>query len=354
MNSDSDWDALVSFLPLDWEEMASRHGALTRLRGFDSSEALLRTLLIHLAQGCSLRETAVQAQRGGVASVSDVAILKRLRKSEEWLQTLCQKMCQEHLVAIPFSAGGFRLIAVDATSVSEPGSTGTNWKLHYALEMPSLTCAHFELTDQTGAEKLERFPLRQGDLVLADRAYCGIPNIQWALTRGAHALVRMKVSQDNFYAPDSTKPFDFLGPGRELEENQTTQWNGFLGKPGCQRVPGRLCLLKRSEKVTEMAREKILREARKKGSAVRERTLQAAAYVGLFCTVREPDLPAAGELFEIYRFRWQVELAFKRLKSLTGFGHLPKRDPVSCRAWLYGKLLVGLLVDKMAQADFFP
>ena len=102
-----------------------------------------------------------------------------------------------------------------------------------------------------------------------------------------------------------------------------------------------------------MARGKILREARKRGNTVRERTLQAAAYVGLFCTVQKPDLPAA-ELFEIYRFRWQVELAFKRLKSLTGFGHLPKHDPVSCRAWLYGKLLVGLLVDKMAQADFFP
>ena len=44
--------------------------------------------------------------------------------------------------------------------------------------------------------------------------------------------------------------------------------------------------------------------------------------------------------------RWQVELVFKRSKSLAGLGHLPKRNPVSARAWLCGKLLVALLVEK--------
>ena len=46
------------------------------------------------------------------------------------------------------------------------------------------------------------------------------------------------------------------------------------------------------------------------------------------------------------RLRWQVELVFKRFKSLVGLGHLPKHDPTSARAQLYGKLLVALLVEK--------
>jgi hypothetical protein len=352
MNSDSDWNVLLSFLPSDWEALASRHGALTRLRGFDSAESLLRTLMIHLGQGCSLRETAVRAQRGGVAAVSDVAILKRLRRAEAWLHALCQRLCETTPAPSLLAQSRFRLVAVDATCISEPGSTGTDWKLHYALEMPSLTCVHFELTDCSGAEKLERFPIGHGDLVLADRAYCGIPGLRWALAQKANVLVRMKVSQGNFYLPGSAEPFDFLDAARDFKVGEMTEWSGFLGKPDALRVPGRLCLMRRPEEVAAMAREKAMREARKKGRQVRERTLRAADYVGLFCTLQGEILTA--ELFDLYRFRWQVELAFKRLKSITDFGHLPKRDPASCRAWLYGKLLVGLLVDKMAVSPFFP
>ena len=45
--------------------------------------------------------------------------------------------------------------------------------------------------------------------------------------------------------------------------------------------------------------------------------------------------------------RWQIELVFKRLKSLAQLGHVPKHDDRSSRAWLYGKLLVTLLAQKL-------
>ncbi len=38
---------------------------------------------------------------------------------------------------------------------------------------------------------------------------------------------------------------------------------------------------------------------------------------------------------------------FQRFKSLAELGHLPKRDDESAKAWLYGKLLVALLVEKL-------
>jgi hypothetical protein len=49
----------------------------------------------------------------------------------------------------------------------------------------------------------------------------------------------------------------------------------------------------------------------------------------------------------LYRRRWQIELLFKRLKSLALIGHVPKHDARSSRAWLYGKLLVALLAEKL-------
>ena len=53
------------------------------------------------------------------------------------------------------------------------------------------------------------------------------------------------------------------------------------------------------------------------------------------------------DIMEWYRLRWQVELVFKRFKSLARLGHLPKHDDESARAWLYGKLLTALLTEKL-------
>jgi len=56
---------------------------------------------------------------------------------------------------------------------------------------------------------------------------------------------------------------------------------------------------------------------------------------------------SAAEVLESYRMRWQIELVFKRLKSLAQLGHVPKHDDRSSRAWVYGKLLVALLAQKL-------
>ena len=54
-----------------------------------------------------------------------------------------------------------------------------------------------------------------------------------------------------------------------------------------------------------------------------------------------------GQVLDLYRLRWQIELVFKRMKSILGLGHLPKKDPLSAQAWLEGKLFTGLLIERM-------
>ena len=82
---DEDWGVLASFLPGNWQQLAAHTGALRGLRKDKSPENLLRTLLIHLGCGHSLRETVVRARQAHLADLSDVALLKRLRKSRDWL-----------------------------------------------------------------------------------------------------------------------------------------------------------------------------------------------------------------------------------------------------------------------------
>src|SRR3954451_15903024 len=98
------WQTLLSLFPAQWRERAVESGAIERLRGFPSEEALLRTLLLHVANGLSLRETALQARLAHVANVSDVALLKRLRISEEWLRSLCLDLLGETGVAVVASS----------------------------------------------------------------------------------------------------------------------------------------------------------------------------------------------------------------------------------------------------------
>ncbi len=79
---DEDWDVLVSFFPQDWRELAQDTGALKGLRKDKTVDNLLRTLLLHLGCGHSLRETVVRARQAHLADLSDVALLKRLKKSK--------------------------------------------------------------------------------------------------------------------------------------------------------------------------------------------------------------------------------------------------------------------------------
>jgi hypothetical protein len=85
-----------------------------------------------------------------------------------------------------------------------------------------------------------------------------------------------------------------------------------------------------------------------RGKVVSPETWQYAQYVLVFTTLSSASATAR-QVLECYRLRWQVELTFKRLKSIAQLGHVPKHDDQSTRAWLYGKLFVALLSQKLAR-----
>src|ERR1700681_1213640 len=95
--AEENWKVLTSLFPAGWQQMAWQSGAVERLRRFSSSEMLLRTLMLHVARGYSLRETVVRAKLANWADISDVALLKRLRNSEEWLRLLCTELLRENV-----------------------------------------------------------------------------------------------------------------------------------------------------------------------------------------------------------------------------------------------------------------
>src|SRR5690606_16000640 len=79
------WQAIWRHLPAGWEEAAYQQGALVRRRGVGSARALLQLILTYAVGEKSLRQVGIWGTLSGVAPISDVAILKRLRQSRRWL-----------------------------------------------------------------------------------------------------------------------------------------------------------------------------------------------------------------------------------------------------------------------------
>ena len=344
---DEDWAVVLSFLPADWRELARATGALKGLRKDKSVDALLRTLLLHLACGHSLRETVVRARKAKLADLSDVALLKRLRKSGGWLQALCVALFREQGIALS-GDGGFQVRAFDATVVKEPGRTGALWRLHYSVRLPSLACDFFKLTPARGrgtGEAFAQFPVGEGDFVLADRAYSTAAGLHHVVSAGGHVIVRVNTGSLPLRTRDGA-PFDLLAQVAVLKRVGAVRSWPVLAVGNGIAVPGRVCAIAKTQEAIGLAQRKLRKEAARKGKQVQPRTLEFARCVIVFTTLPEAAF-AAAQVLEWYRTRWQVELVFKRFKSLAQLGHLPKSDDESARAWLYGKLLVALLVEKL-------
>jgi hypothetical protein len=117
---------------------------------------------------------------------------------------------------------------------------------------------------------------------------------------------------------------------------------------GSQKIAGRLCGIRKSEAAVQRAQRKLaLKQQNGKGKDTPENR-EYACYVLVFTTLPK-DRATARQVLECYRLRWQIELTFKRLKSIVRLGHVPKHDDQSSRAWLYGKLFVALLSQKLAR-----
>ena len=353
-----DWELVTRFLPEDWERMARVTRALRRTKKFADASSLLRTLLIHLAAGCSLKETAARARRGGLAQVSGVAVWKRLREAGEWFRWMAQALMARWVERLPHAVlpGGYRLRLVDASTVSEPGSTGSDWRLHYAVELGTLQCDFVEVTDVKTGESFKRFPVQAGDLLIGDRAYANPPGVAHVVRNGGEVLVRLTRTNLPLETPEG-RPFALVKRLEGLRRTEVGHWACRVKSDRSDEghLAGRVCAIRKSRAAAERTRTELLREAKKDKRDVHPDTLTLASYVVIFTTVPAERLSATAAL-EVYRGRWQIELVFKRLKSLLALGHLPKKDPQGAKAWLLGKLLVAFLVEAFIHAGeaFFP
>jgi hypothetical protein len=234
-------------------------------------------LMLHVARGYSLRETVVRAKLANWTNISDVALLKRLRNSEERLRCLCVELLREN-VAYRLEEGIGRTIRIiDGTIVREPGKTGSQWRILYSIRLPSLVCDFFEVTATIGegtGESFSRLPVGPHELIVADAGYCSIAGIEYVQQHGADVLVRVN--------PQSFRRV--LRTGQTHLSSSTianTAHSRAIGRMvGCPAwamllCSGRLCAVRKSDRAIRWAHRRLHRKASKKQMITRPETLGA-------------------------------------------------------------------------------
>jgi Transposase DDE domain len=351
---DESWAVVRALLPDNLEEVARQTGLVKRLRGFDNAELILRLLLMH-GSGLSLEQAAARAAEQGLAKISAVTLFNRLQQSEAFLGFLAKHVLsglQQRLGAGRWPQG-LKYRIIDATEVTEPGATGSNWRVHYSLRLPELACDHFEVTDYRQGETFKRWGFAPDEVALADRAYSHREALAGLLEGGTRFVVRLNTS---VFALENAHGHrrNLLKLVKPLKVGHAAEWDLWFSWAK-RRYPVRLCAVRKSAAAAARSQAKAHRRAQQERVHLRERTLEFAQFV-LVLTSLEATVWTSAAVLELYRCRWQVELAFKRLKSLLQLGHLPKKDPAGARAWMQMKLLLALLVERLLfDAEFiFP
>lgn len=356
-----EWPFLLTLLPADLEASARTYRAFQRARGVTCAADLLRLAFAYSYAGLSLRDTATWARQAGVATLSDVAVLNRLRGAAPWLGQLLLRTLAARGVVAPRGAGGLRLRLVDATTVSRPGAKGTDYRLHLGYQLETQQIDRLEVTGAAGGESLVRSGSAPGDVLVADRGYAHRRGFAAVVAAGGHLLVRLCWHSVPLQHPDGT-PFDLLAALRDLPAGAVGAWEvatrpeaATKKAPAVPAVPGRLIAVRRSPAAAEAARRRVRQEARRKGRTPDARSLETAGFLFIFTTVPAAALSAA-QVLEVYRFRWQIELTFKQLKSLLFLDELAAKDDALCQTFLYTKLLAMLLIEDLSRRwiDFSP
>lgn len=323
------WEMALSFLPEDLDGLARETGSITRPRRVLSASQMLRAYLLY-AQTGSFRTASALVRSSGLLDITGEGLFYRLRHSEKFLESLLT-----YLTRGMCAPKGYQLLLVDATSVSGPGATGTDWRVHVAYDPQRGVPSSVFVSDQYVGERFSHHGLQPGQLVVGDRAYGKARIVHEALQTGANLLVRVQFG--------SIRLCD--------EQSETVKWAALESQvPACGAVHFQLQM-----PVPPASNGKPLRWKNKDAIACHNVRLIAARntkgeIVWLLTDLDESRL-SCQDACELYRVRWQVELYFKRLKSLGDLDLLGSRDGPTAKASLLAKLILLTLTSLLAESE---
>ena len=343
-NLDTTFESFLQELPADYRELAIEFKAFTRSRKIKTPGQLMQVVMGYCGLDAVLRETAgnftLLEER-----MSDTAIHNRLKACVPWVKALLSRMMGT--AAQPLLEGHLRFLIVDGSTVQGAGAKGTWYRLHLAIDLVKLHLVQVQVSDAHTGEHFSHYPFQDGDVVVADRGYNQAQMWIDQADRGVGLVVR--------YNPHGLNVYDAAGQKIDLEATlkATVETERCLPvrvrNPNQEFIEGHLHARRLPPAQAAEARRRARAAAKKAGRQIWPRTLALAEWVLIFTTL-PPAVLSTATVMALYRVRWQVELAIKRLKSILHVDRLRARqDGRLADLYLHGKLLYAWVVEKRAR-----
>jgi hypothetical protein len=337
----TEWDGLSRVLGVDLDRLALETKALQRKREVRSAQDLLRLVLAYALWDWSFQLVGAWATVLGLGNLSGVAIRQRLRHSHAWLSRLLGGWLSA--AQQPLAGRRVRLRLLDASVITRPGSTGTDWRVHLSFDVGALRLDEFEITDAHGGESLLRHAVAAGDLVVVDRGYAHRTGLGSLLAAGADVVVR--INGHNLPLETAAgERIELRGWLRGVPPTHPQQTRTVWITTPQGRFQLRLVARRLPPAAAAAARRRAAKTRRKKGH-----TLSATSRLMAHWVVLVSNLPSTAwsptEILALYRVRWQVELLIKRCKSLLQWDQLRAHDPDVVQVYLLGKAIGAVLLQ---------
>ena len=313
-------------------------------------DQILRLVLFMVANGLSLRSAAALGSVAGMPQLSAVALHKWMKKIGDYIFWLLEEVSDCREIYASHRWGQYDVIATDATTAERPGATGTTARVHVALRLSTLRSIEAKVSTDKVGEHFGGFEsMEEGQLWIGDRCYSNPESVKRADDCGAAVLVRYNKSSIPLYAhSDASEPIDVLALVRRLARVGSAITKPVWCKPKRNAaIRGRLHFIRLSAVDARRARGKLAKSRMENGeSAPSSDVRELAGYRILFTTAPLSRL-SAKQCLTLYCLRWQIELHFKREKSIAGLDGLPNYRNDTIDTWLGAKLLISELTRKL-------
>ncbi len=356
LDNSRDFRALLSHLPEDYADLAVEHRQLQLQYGnakIRTADDLLRTFFVHVGGDLSVRQTSAVLRVTSGLEISPMRIHKKMLRAPPYLHALVERMAPREGNLSAERWLGYAMVSADATTVVGPGADCADARIHTAMRLSDLALVEAKVTGVDVGETLKNFACSPGQLWIGDRGYCNANGIEHARDRGAAVLLRLNIHAMPVMRDAEGSPFHaaellaWMGafPGHAVHERRVA----FETRSGST-IEARIVARRLRDAEAVKAREWMRREH--KAHEISAQMDQLAGYMVLITTSRL----SAAQAIEAYRLRWQIELQFKRWKSLCGFDRMPNFLDDTIVAWIYVKVLLGLLLERLASAsaEVFP
>jgi hypothetical protein len=353
---ETEFEQFLHALPADWAGLRRDLGAFTYAGKMRSPEELLRALFLYGGPDQSLREVAgtltLHAER-----ITDQAVWKRLHRCAPFLKVLVQRMLP--LDALPMAPQHLRFLACDGTTVQRPGATSSAYRLHLVINLVTLGLHEVQVTETKIGESLKQYHFHPGDGMVGDQGYCSYAGIlDTVCQQHADVLVRWNHQRALYDPQDPNRALDFCtilkiqAPGTIVSRPVVLKYAETSQTKDQRALHGTLHVYRMQEKEAQAARKKGTRKHQKKQRKLSTKTLFLRQFVCVFTSLSSTVLCGETAL-ALYRCRWQIELAIKRMKSLIHINKLrTKHRSKLAEVYLYSKILYQLIVEHAMRTKF--